>query len=146
MAKNRMEEVAKLLGLELEEEFEIGKFERYKFTVNGLMFWSKNHQTWVHLDRIEQLLLGRNEIVKLSKPILDKEEKEYLSAVIRPFRNRIRCIIKSKDLPDEYLRIHLERYDDKKDGDIIYLPRFEVDTMYKGMQVNKKYTLEELEL
>ena len=62
MVKNRMEDVAKLFGLELEEEFEIGKFERYKFTVNGLMFWSKNHQTWVHLDRIEFLMKRKRNI------------------------------------------------------------------------------------
>ena len=142
-----MEEVAKLLGLELEEEFEMGVFKQYKFTENGLMFWSKDHQDWVHYNITEEILLGRREIIKLPKSILNKGEKEYLSAVIKPFKDRIRCIIKSKDFPDEYLRIHLNHYDDdRKDGDIIYLPRFEVDTMYKGMQVNKKYTLEELGL
>ena len=146
MAENRMNEVAKLLGLELEEEFKIGENNLYKFTTYGLMLWSEPHQAWTHYDITEEILQGRYEITKLSRPVLDKTEEKYLSAVIKPFRDRIRCIIKSKNFPDEYLRIHLNSYDDRKDGDIIYLPRFEVGTMYKGMQVNKKYTLEELGL
>ena len=147
MAQNRMEEVAKLLGLELNEEFEIGKFERYKFTVNGLMFWSKNHQTWVHLDRIEQLLLGRNEIVKLSKPILTESEKEYLSAVIKPFRDRIIHIFKFELSGYEGIGIDLKFPKvEKNEDDAMTLPSFEIGTMYKGMELYKDYTLEELGL
>lgn len=149
MAKNRMEDVAKLFGLELEEEFEIGKFERYKFTVNGLMFWSKDHQAWVHYDITEQLLLGRNEIVKLSKPILTESEKEYLSAVIKPFRDR-KVVINKYEYPqnehkNECIQISVEFYD-KTGGETVSLPIFKKGTMYKGLESNKCYTLEELGL
>lgn len=146
MAKNRMEDVAKLFGLELEEEFEIGKFERYKFTVNGLMFWSKDHQAWVHYDITEQLLLGRNEIVKLSKPILTESEKEYLSAVIKPFRDRITHIFKFELSGYEGIGIDLKFPKVEKDEDAMTLPSFEIGTMYKGMELYKDYTLEELDL
>ena len=147
MAKNRMEEVAKLFGLELEEEFEIGKFEHYKFTVNGLMFWSKDHQAWVHYDITEQLLLGRYEIVKLSKPILTESEKEYLSAVIKPFRDRIIHIYKFELSGYEGIGIDLKFPKvEKNEDDAMTLPSFEIGTIYKGMELYKDYTLEELGL
>lgn len=74
----------------------------------------------------------------IEKEILDKEEKEYLSAVIRPFRNRVEYIQK-KDIMNEFIEIKL-------DNEFINLPDFEKDTMYKGMELNKKYTLKELDL
>lgn len=74
--------------------------------------------------------------------ILDKEEKEYLSAVIRPFRNRVDHIVKfSSANKKEYITIYLTSEDDS-----LPLPFFEKNTMYKGMELRKKYTLEELEL
>jgi hypothetical protein len=74
----------------------------------------------------------------IEKEILDKEEKEYLSAVIRPFRNRVEYIQK-KDIMNEFIEIEL-------DNEFFNLPDFEKDTMYKGMELNKKYTLKELDL
>ncbi len=75
----------------------------------------------------------------IGKEILDKEEKEYLSAVIRPFRDRVKYIKKiSSDR--EYINVLLE------DGDRLTFPYFEKGTMYKGMEADKKYTLKELDL
>lgn len=74
----------------------------------------------------------------IEKEILDKKEKEYLSAVIRPFRNRVEYIQK-KDIGNEFIEIEL-------DNEFLYLPYFEKYTMYKGMELNKKYTLKELDL
>ena len=73
--------------------------------------------------------------------ILDEKEKEYLSSVIRPFRNKIEYICKSRygDVGAEYLDIEI--YDD-----FMCLPSFEKNTMYKGMKLEKNYTLEELGL
>lgn len=76
----------------------------------------------------------------LEKEILDEDEKEYLSAVIRPFRDRVNYIAK-KGVRKEYIQIVL-----KKDNECFFLPYFEKDTMYKGMELNKKYTLKELGL
>ena len=76
--------------------------------------------------------------------ILDKEEKKYLSAVIKPFRKRIKYITKHQSnitLPnDAFILIFL------KDVETISLPLFKSETMYKGMEPNKKYTLKELGL
>ena len=85
--ENKMAEVAKLLGVELEEEFKIkGFINKCKLSTYGLMCWSDTSQDWVLSSAIGELLNGLDEIVKLhepQKPILDKEEKEYLSAVVK---------------------------------------------------------------
>lgn len=75
-------------------------------------------------------------------PILDDVEKAYLSAVIKPFRKDIECIVKFKRYPGEkeYIYITMKR------DNYCCLPLFKKDTMYKGMEVNKRYTLEELGL
>ena len=74
--------------------------------------------------------------------ILDEKEKAYLTAVIKPFRKDIKYITK-KDFvikAKEYLLIKMH------DLNTAGLPLFEKGTMYKGMEVNKNYKLEELGL
>ena len=75
-------------------------------------------------------------------PILDDVEREYLSAVIKPFRKKISYIIKSKDLSEgkKYIKIEL------CNGDTMYFPYLANDAMYKGMKLDRNYTLEELGL
>lgn len=80
---------------------------------------------------------------KECKPkILTDKEKDYLSAVIKPFRGDVEYIEKinhSNVNDDQYLCIALE-------NDRCVLPNFKKGTMYKGMEVDKAYTLEELGL
>lgn len=74
--------------------------------------------------------------------VLDKVEKKYLSAVIRPFKKEIKYIRKNIfRLVDkyEYIAINLG-------GEAIVFPNFKKGTMYKNMKPNKKYTLKELGL
>lgn len=73
--------------------------------------------------------------------ILTNEEKAYLSAVIKPFRKDIKYITK-KDFvkAKEYLLIKM------RDLSTAGLPLFEKETMYKEMEEDRKYTLEELGL
>ena len=83
--------------------------------------------------------------------ILDKEEKKYLSNVIRPFANRMVSITKIKDWIDEdsnfeVLEIALRLPCKNQDMEFVHLPYFEKGTMYKGMELNKEYTLEDLGL
>lgn len=76
------------------------------------------------------------------EPILTEEEKAYLSAVINPFRKKIAYIRKKRSLKDkdkQFISILC-------DGDYMYFPFFENDAMYKGMELGKEYTLEELGL
>ena len=80
--------------------------------------------------------------LEVKEPILDEEERKYLSGVIRPFRDRIGYIKKCKFLNrTEYLRFLM-----KGDEVSSSLPLFKKGTMYKGMELNKEYTLEKLEL
>ena len=72
------------------------------------------------------------------KEILDEKEKEYLSAVIKPFRDRIEYIKKVEDIR-EYIAIYLK-------NERLNFPYFDKGTMYKGMELDKKYTLKELGL
>lgn len=74
----------------------------------------------------------------LEKEILDEKEKEYLSAVIKPFRDRVKFIAK-RIMFDDYICIGLN-------DEAISLPYFKKGTMYKGMELYKKYTLKELGL
>lgn len=80
---------------------------------------------------------------KECKPIiLTDKEKAYLSAVIKPFRKDVKYIKKMDYVirAKEYLLIKM------RDLSTAALPLFEKETMYKGMEANKAYTLEELEL
>ena len=74
--------------------------------------------------------------------ILTYEEKAYLSAVIKPFRDEVKYILKLPydDWAEEYISIHTEEY-----GNAI-LPRFEENTQFKNMVCEREYTLEELGL
>lgn len=75
------------------------------------------------------------------KDILTAKEKEYLSNIIKPFRNKVENI-KKYDLAIgiESIVILIQN------GTPIYLPNFEKDTMYRNMEIYKSYTLEELGL
>ena len=83
------------------------------------------------------------------EPVLDDAEKKYLSAVIKPFRDRVVYIRKVGDVgPIQFISIRLKRYDYAKEAAYEYfdLPYFKKDTMYIGMEVKKEYTLKELGL
>ena len=75
------------------------------------------------------------------EPILDEKEKEYLSAVIRPWRDKVKGIFKTAY--NEYEYIVIEYYDNDY-LQAIRLPLFEKGTMYKGMELIREYTLKEL--
>ena len=73
--------------------------------------------------------------------ILDEKEKEYLSAAIKPFRRKVKYIEKRFWTPNlEYLSIRL------KNNEFFAFPNFKKGKMYKGMEHDKYYTLEDLGL
>lgn len=140
---NKMKEVAQLLGVELNEEFEIpGGACKFKITNKGLMKLSTTKGTWDDASSsiMDLLLLGKFEI---KKPILNKQEKQYLENVVKPFKNRVKYIAKHKELFNgdlEYIMISV------RDDYSIFLPKFKSGSMYNGMEANKTYTLKELRL
>ena len=86
------------------------------------------------------LKLERPQTIYKFKEVLDAKEKEYLSAVIRPFKGRVDYIKKFDITGKEFICIYL-----KNDEDIDF-PYFKKGTMYKGMKLDKRYTLKELGL
>lgn len=142
---NIMKDVARALGVELEEEFTIddyGNYGKYKLTKDGLVYWSNVNQDWVNSGIFNDLLTGDVNIVKL---ILTEKEREYLSNIVKPFRDRIVWIkkVSSPTLNHEYIKIC---YQDNNYIIVLDFPDFKVGTMYKGMVLDKEYTLEELGL
>lgn len=80
------------------------------------------------------------------KPILDEVERKYLSDVIRPFRKEVTDIIKLSFCGSEEHYISIRLRDESGFRDYVNLPNFKSNTMYKGMEINKEYTLKELGL
>ena len=76
-------------------------------------------------------------------PILDDVEKDYLSAVIKPFRKRTKYIAIYEACYGAKQFVHIELYDGDDD---VNLPSFKANTMYKGMEPKKHYSLDELGL
>lgn len=75
--------------------------------------------------------------------ILDDKEKEYLRKVIKPFKKRIKYI-SLKNSVGEYNTVYIAVY--LENDDSMTLPNFKKGTMYKNMEVKKRYTLKELGL
>lgn len=66
--ENKMAEVAKLLGVKLEEEFKIEGYRcKYKLTYDGLMYWSYFDSKWLISILFKELLTGKVLIVKLPR-------------------------------------------------------------------------------
>lgn len=143
---NYMEKVAQMLGVRLEEEFKLNDSDdyKYKITKDGMFMYSGFASDWFSANHILLgVLIGKCEI---KKPILDEKEKEYLSGIIKPFRNRVKYITKFRGVFDnEFIEIgHV--MDNEAELYYIELPLFKKGTMYKGMEVGKEYSLEDLEL
>lgn len=86
------------------------------------------------------------EPIRFRGPILDDTEREYLKAVFKPFASRIKYVAKQRCegiwVGMEYIKVLME----DPDGDSTCFPTFKAGTMYKGMEPNKAYTLEELDI
>lgn len=107
----------------------------------------------LELNNFKSRILGK--IIKIEEPeyqtvyeskpeILDDVEKRYLNNVIRPFRGNVRFITKRRYWIDstEYNDISICI----RNNSNIVLPKFIANKMYKGMEIEKTYTLEELGL
>lgn len=83
------------------------------------------------------------------EPILDDAEKMYLSAVIKPFRDKVKGIKKRVGVgfDHDWEEISIKYYDKNHRNIFSFeLPGFKKGTMYKGMEEYRPYTLEELGL
>ena len=115
-------------------------------------WWSAGYSECVcnHVPIFQSVRFGDKEPVSLERivhpQILDDAEKRYLRAVIRPFRDRVKYIAKIYvehviGDPDNFIFI---RFTDES-ADMNFPVLHEMD-MYKGMEINRPYTPEELGL
>ena len=139
---NYMEKIAQMLGVDLEEEFDIDcSHVPYKITKDGMFYWSEEQYGWQSIDSwLTEILSGKIKIIK--KPILDEAERRYLKNVIRPFRKQIISIGKLDT--ENYECIVIKYRNISGYTGTMCFPDFEKGTMYKGMKANKKYSLSEL--
>ena len=142
---NYMKDVAKMLGVEIGEEFKIEGHSgnvKYRLTEENLEYFSGGKGFTIS-STLNRLLNGEYKVVKIPKPVLDDVEKEYLSYVIKPFRNRIKYFFKFPCANGDYEAIAAvmkgrEYYDN------LSFPKFKKGSMYKGMELIKEYSVEEL--
>ena len=84
-------------------------------------------------------------VYEAKKEILDEAEKRYLKQVIRPYNK----VISLQKYAPSNIKLAIIKITVSKIGGGIWtidLPPFEKNTMYKNMEDNKEYTLEELDL
>lgn len=110
-------------------------------------YFDEDTEQWIdNKDLYSDKLLDQEVEIEMLD-ILDKQEKEYLRAVIRPFRNRVISIKKIEIKIENLYSICIKVKSEFTLSEIehIDLPIFKND-MYMGMEANKSYTLEELDL
>ena len=147
---NYMGKIAQMLGLEFNENFHI-KLDsniilesEYKFTEKGLMRYHKFIEQWdfAIYDTFLHLLDGKYEVVKIPESILTEQEKLSLSTVIKQYRKKVEyvCKLTYHEYDKEYLCISLDS------GVTTRVPDFDTNTMYKGGELGRRYSLIELGL
>ena len=138
---NYMEQVAEMLGIKLYEDFRIKAinemiFEKKFFLTEYGLF---SEDSTVPISTIlNDILNGQYKIVKLPFA-LTKEEKDYLSEVIKPFRDKIEYIKRLTFDSVDSIQIITEK-------GVTAVLFFETDTRYKNMEPDREYTLAELGL
>ena len=138
---NYMEQIAEMLGIKLYEDFRIKAinemiFEKKFFLTEYGLF---SEDSTVPISTIlNDILNGQYKIVKLPFA-LTKEEKDYLSEVIKPFRDKIEYIKRLTFDSVDSIQIITEK-------GITAVLFFETDTRYKNMEPDREYTLAELGL
>ena len=129
-------------------------FENGVFLIKNRANCYENSSYWREdkdFKEMEDVIGTLGKIIKIEEPenkkvyeykpeILDETEKRYLRRVIRPFRDKVTYIRKFVySTGDAKIDIVVENW-------YICLPTFPKNQMYKNMQDDKEYTLEELGL
>lgn len=169
------QELLDFYGVKVGKKYKITK-DHFKTCIYGRLFKAgEMFQVELTKDNEPGLVFGEYvipicalsslEYKEVPEDILTLPEKNYLAAVIRPFRDRVIDIAKLGSLSSnskkekisevEYIAIRLTSIvcnyiETKKDftetDEEVDLPFFKQGTMYKGMRPHKTYTPEELGL
>lgn len=150
MAGNKMKKFAELLDVEIDVPFNI---KGYMYNPCLLTDSKIMNRHGISLEStLFRLLNGELEI---EKQILNESEKRYLENLFRPFKDIIVYIEKvsqsgfeciSYQISYEYISYKSSSPTIRREKKSYELPYFNKGTMYKGMVLEKKYSLEELGL
>lgn len=115
-----------------------------------------NNACWIYNKEMLSDKFLNQEIEVEAPDILDDVEKKYLSNIIKPFRNRVESITKTRyDVIERELRYEVAFCIEIAvnplptiacSGDLVCLPMFTNTKMYANMEEDTRYTLEELGL
>lgn len=130
-----------LRQIDVSTKTEDGKILFFELKIRGKTIHQQIYPCGVYACDAMEMMIGWLEEEYVPDILTDKE-KAYLSAVIKPFRKRIEYIEKT----DNYYVNGKQFLCIGSADDYCCLPFFEKETMYKGMEANKRYTLEELGL
>jgi hypothetical protein len=136
--------------------------EKYKDEIKEIMQKSYNLTAYNLMESLERFMAEKTEknienicitnvfdwlSEEYKEPVLNETEKAYLSAVIKPFKANVTGICKINICRGFYcIRIYAKSISSELRIEVIDLPLFETGTMYKGMETDKHYSLEELGL
>ena len=79
------------------------------------------------------------------KFLLDCIDRKYFNNFLRPFRDKIQYICKKQSSDSDYEYIKINYFEDNH-ASYIYLPYFKAGTMFKKLELNKQYDLNDLDL
>lgn len=135
----------------LKGNVEIKNASKYRYILDidgGDWYWSSSMLEKVedkkHFKSLPRDFTGTINVEKgfiVKKEILDEAEKEYLHAVIKPFKEKVTGIA-IREFSDDKCYLYIDIIGDDGFG----LPNFKRGTMYKNMEIDRNYTLEELGL
>lgn len=106
---------------------------------NACSCWAYNHH--ILEKQIQRVEIPTYTEYIPPKPILDDKEKEYLSYVIKPWRKNAKAIRKSGWEEREFVKVLLKGHEMS-----VIFPYFKAGTMYKGMELDREYSLKELRI
>ena len=79
------------------------------------------------------------------KFLLDCIDRKYFNNFLRPFKDNIQYIYKMQSLDSDYEYIKINYFYDNHTS-YIYLPYFKTGTMFKKLELDKQYNLNDLDL
>ena len=143
------QELLDFYGVEIGKKYKITQIGENAEYYKNLTFVVKkaSYKKGLYLEISDHIIVGIERLdgfgyEEVKPEILDEKEREYLRAVIKPFRDMVESVSKlvGAMTNQEYIKIYL------RNADYAFLPFFEPNQMYKGMKVDKQYSLKELGL
>lgn len=106
---------------------------------------------WEEINKLWEVVLEKPTEANCKKEILNDAERTHLKQAIKPFRDKVRRIVKTKEVSTvmknrEFILIYFIDEMQRDNTLFVILEDFEEGTMYKGMEEGKAYTIDELRL